>query len=605
LDRLHQQALAHHTAGDLDKAAGLYRRILKTWPQVVEVQRLLAIIDLQQGRYGDAIPVLEQAIAADPFNHAWHVNLGNALLGARRHRDAVRAFNHGLRCMTEAVPDGERARAYAGLGRALALAANTPAAVAALDQAVTLAPDYAQAWVWLGQALEEPAANRDPVPAFAEAVRLEPANPSFATALGIGQMLRGLYAEAAATLDRSLALKADQPLALHWRARLFQRDDEPGLRAYQARLQAQADSLSRQRPTADHQTTADDLARDRAQVAFALAECCERLGEDKAGWDHLVTANRIEAGRAPYDGRPQRRDMEDIERVFTADLFARRAAAGLRQSPDAAPVFIVGLPRSATSLTEQILATHPAMVGIGECTFLEALVRAPDREAGLALPPGFTWPAAVADLPDAAFAAMGQAYMDRATALTPPDKRIIDKMPDNYWQIGMIRLMLPDAVIIHCRRDLMDVGLSLFRQLFNGGLEYSYDLEAMGRHINMYRRLMDHWGRVLPPRDDGRPAIHHMDYGRLLADQEAESRDLLACCSLDWDPAVLDFHKTERTVATASAGQVRRPLDRAGEGGWRRHEAGLRPLARVLASGALPGDPPATETPVTGAAITK
>jgi len=582
LDRLYQKALARHNAGDLDAAAKLYRLILRTWPAVVPVANLLAIVDVQQGRHAAAIPVLEKATANDPSSHVWPVNLGNACLGLERYRDAATAFGEAVRRMSDQTPIAEQARAWAGLGRALTQLGNTPDAVAALDRATVLAPDYAQAWAWLGAALEEPAANRDPVPAFEQAVRLDPSNAASHTALGIALMLRGRYDEAAATLDQALTLTPGLALALYWRAQFFSRDDTAGLRHHRARL----DALTKSPPPAGPR----EALRDRVHLEFGLAECCTRLGDHESAWRHLAIGNAIESRLAPYDGRSRRQEMEAIERTFTTDLFTRRASVGLNQAADQAPVFIVGLPRSATSLTEQILATHPAMFGIGECMFLEYLVRAPEREAALTPPPGYAWPDGVDSLPDDAFRALGQAYMARATALTPPGRRIIDKLPDNYWLVGMIRLMLPQASIVHCTRDLMDTGLSLYRQLFNTGLEYAYDLESLGRHINLYRRVMAHWQHVLPPHSDGRPALHVMDYGRLLADQEAESRALLAYCGLDWDPAVLDFHQTERTVATASAGQVRRPLDRRGEGGWRRYEAQLVPLAAILEQGLLPGD---------------
>ncbi|HEX4742836.1 MAG TPA: sulfotransferase [Caulobacteraceae bacterium] len=292
--------------------------------------------------------------------------------------------------------------------------------------------------------------------------------------------------------------------------------------------------------------------------------------EDRGAWDEAFAAYsegaRLRRAEHSHDARAARRRVEEALKVFTAEFFDMRARGGEK---DPAPIFIVGLPRSGSTLVEQILASHPHVEGVGELPYIVALARELDTRGGY-----FN---AVAALTPGERTALGQDYLARAAAHRRSGKpRFVDKAPNNFHHLGLIRLILPRATIIDARRHPMACGFSAFKQLFASGHDWSYDLAETGAHIADYLRLMDHFDRVLPGL--ARRVIHE----DLAVDFEPGVRAVLGDCGLDFDPACLTFWRTERPVASASAAQVRRPLSRHGLEHWRAFERRLRPLELAL-----------------------
>ncbi|MGH7030610.1 MAG: sulfotransferase family protein [Stellaceae bacterium] len=231
------------------------------------------------------------------------------------------------------------------------------------------------------------------------------------------------------------------------------------------------------------------------------------------------------------------------------------------------PVFIVGMPRSGTTLVEQMLASHPEVHGAGELGEIERAV------AALGGPDGVP-----ADIGGAELRRLGASYLAKVTALAPGATRITDKMPANFRYAGLIHLALPNARIIHLSRDPVDTCLSCFSILFGGDQPFTYDLGELGRYYRAYQRLMAHWRAVLPA-----GVMLEVRYEALVGDFEQEARRIVAHCGLRWNAACLDFHNTRRPVHTASSVQVRRPLYRSSVGRWRPAEEVLRPLLDALA----------------------
>jgi hypothetical protein len=223
------------------------------------------------------------------------------------------------------------------------------------------------------------------------------------------------------------------------------------------------------------------------------------------------------------------------------------------------------MPRSGTTLTEQILASHPRVFGAGELRFME--------NAAMAIAP---FPEAAASMTDEALREFGNEYVAQVRALAPAAARVVDKMPANFRFVGLIHRALPNAKIIHVYRDPVDTCMSCYAQLF-AGLPYAYDLGELGRYYRGYATLMAHWRRVLPP-----GAMIEVKYERLIADLRGEAQRLLAYCELEWDERCLQFHKTRRAVRTASFAQVRRPIYRDSVGRWEAHREALRPLLDAL-----------------------
>lgn len=300
-------------------------------------------------------------------------------------------------------------------------------------------------------------------------------------------------------------------------------------------------------------------------LCFALAKELEDLerSEDAFGW--LRRGCDLRRRRLSYRVEDDLATMADIARVFTAERLAGAPAAV--DAPG--PIFVLGLPRSGTTLVDRILSSLPQVESLGEIPdFALALVSAlgPVRDKA----------ALVRMAGEMDHAKLGRAYLERVQGFDPSCPLVIDKTPANYLYVGLIALALPQARIVHVRRDPMDVGYALYKTLFRSGAPYSYDLDDLGRYIVGQQALMAHWRAALPGR------MIEIDYEALTAEPEAESRALLAACGLDWDPACLDFHSRRGPAATASAAQVRRPIHRQSVGLWHRYETQLAPLRHRL-----------------------
>jgi hypothetical protein len=246
-----------------------------------------------------------------------------------------------------------------------------------------------------------------------------------------------------------------------------------------------------------------------------------------------------------------------------------RAKRGLGDPSDA-PVFIVGMPRSGTTLIEQILASHPKVFGAGE---LRAMANLAERISG---PKGILFPEAASTLTDDHLLQLGGQYLHVVRRLAPTAERITDKMPGNFVLAGLIHLALPNARIIHVCRDARDTAFSCFSILFARGHEFTYDLADVGRYCGAYRRLMNHWRNVMPG------VMLEVHYEEVVADLESQARRIIAHCGLEWDERCLEFYRTERSVRTASANQVRQPIYRSSIGRWRLHKDALLPLLKAL-----------------------
>jgi hypothetical protein len=234
------------------------------------------------------------------------------------------------------------------------------------------------------------------------------------------------------------------------------------------------------------------------------------------------------------------------------------------------PIFVLGMPRSGTTLVEQIIASHPDVHGAGELLDLQSITRRVVSGTG-----GF--PGNILALDSVAMNKWADDYVAGLRKHSPDARYITDKMPNNFWFVGLIHLMLPNARIIHVKRNPVDTCLSCFTKLFSGTLNQTYDLSELGRYYVDYSRLMDHWRKVLPA-----GAFLDVQYEDVIADQETEARRMIDFCGLDWNDACIDFYKNKRSVGTASVTQVRRPIYKSSVERWRHYEKFLGPLLDTL-----------------------
>jgi Sulfotransferase family len=280
--------------------------------------------------------------------------------------------------------------------------------------------------------------------------------------------------------------------------------------------------------------------------------------------------NALKRGRIDYDEAGTLGLFDRIRSTFDRGLLEAKVGAGFTSSM---PIFVVGMPRSGTTLVEQILSSHPAVHGAGELADFNTLV---DR---MAAPRGnaFRYPEDTPALTTDQLRALGTAYVEGLRRRAPSATRVTDKMPGNFLFLGLIHLALPNAHIIHVLRDPRDTCLSCYSKLFTAPQDFTYDLAELGRYYGKYAELMAHWRAVLPA---GR--MLEIRYEDVVADLEASARRIIDHCGLDWDPRCIAFHEARRPVRTASASQVRRPIYRSSRGRWRAYAAHLGPLVAAL-----------------------
>lgn len=326
-------------------------------------------------------------------------------------------------------------------------------------------------------------------------------------------------------------------------------------------------TLRRQTATDNHLAALEEALQQTGNAPpaiplnFAIAKQREDLGDHAASFRHLESGNAMRRAAMRYRVEDDAAAMAQI-----ADGFGPSWAKNAQPAEsDAKPIFVVGMPRSGTTLVDRILASHVEVESIGEVNDLALAIM---EEAGaVASKADLIARSTTLDLN--AFAAN---YHRRAAARAPHAKRIVDKTPLNFLYLGLIARAMPEAAIVHLRRDPMDIAFAVYKTLFRMGYPFAYALDDIARYMIAKHQLMAHWDALFPGR------IIHTDYEALVSDQEAASRRLLTATGLDWDDAVLNFHQTQSASATASAAQVRQPIHRRSVGAWRRHEAALQPL---------------------------
>jgi tetratricopeptide (TPR) repeat protein len=495
--------------------------------------------------------------------------LGNALAALRRPA-AAGCFEQALKLRADFVP------ALAALGDWYRRDSRPELAVDYLERAAAAEPANVHRQVALGDTLIAAARYDEAEACLRPLVVVEPGFVAGHVLLARLLRVLGRFEESLDSLTRALALAPDDPdvliaLAEHHGADLP--DDLLG------RLRAAAERA------AGHGATT---------TRFALAQALDARGAHRAAFAEFIRANDIRraalagAGRV-YDPARQERDIDRLIAVFTADFFtqAQAQAAGFRSE---LPVFVTGMPRSGTTLVEQILASHSAAHGAGELRLVGDITALLPGQIG---PRGDgdetpLYPECLAPLPADTLRRIAEDHVDRLAALAqaagrPGARRVVDKQPLNFLHLGLIALLWPQARIVHCRRDARDTLLSCYTQSFETPYAWCWDQDSLAHFYRQYDRLMAHWRRVLPI-----PMLE-VGYETLVGDFAGEARRLVDFTGLRWEDACTDFHQTDRPVATASVFQVRRPVYSSAIGKWRRYEAELQPLIKGL-GGTVGGD---------------
>ncbi len=310
--------------------------------------------------------------------------------------------------------------------------------------------------------------------------------------------------------------------------------------------------------------------RQKEEYNFALAKIFEDKHEFAKSFDHLSRACSLHKQRAGYNEEANLQGLQLVRDIFTADFLDRFSSCG---SDSKRPYFVLGMPRSGTTLVEQILSSHPDVTGGGELTVMDSILRnhAAKRDKPMVH--------SLVDLDCADVSEMANEYLTMTASIGADAKHLVNKFPHNFLHIGLLMLMFPNARIVHLKRHPMATCFSCYKKRFAHGHDYSFDLEDLGRYYLAYEELMRHWDRVLPGK------VYTVEYERLTSDFENEARKLIAYCGLEWDDACLTFHKNKRAVRTASLSQIRKPIYGDAVSFWRNFEEQLKPLADIVMAG--------------------
>ena len=437
-----------------------------------------------------------------------------------------------------------------------ALMAQGKDALHALQQTAKLLPQDAEVLNNLGDALAKRERLSEAETYFRKAVSLKPQYEDAQHNLGVVCLQLGNIKDAETSFREVLALNPDFIEARYFLAQNQKnRIDDSNLNALieiERRIQNQSLALS---------------VKDQIYLHFALGKSYDNIKDADRAFHHYAEGARLKRKTYRYDPSSTTRNVDELMRIFNRDTIKRMHGNG---NPSEQPIFILGMPRSGTTLMEQIIASHPDVHGAGELTDFPAIAQR--NIAGMAYPGNLRL------LNQSWLGSWATEYLTALHRRNPNAIRITDKLPANFMSIGLIYLMLPNAKIVHVNRNPMDTCLSCFTVLFQGNnVPWSYDLKELGAYYSDYARLMEHWREVLP---EG--AFLDIHYEDIVQDRETQTRRLIEYCGLEWDDRCLESHKAERTIRTASILQVREPVYISSVERWRRYEKHLTPLLTAL-----------------------
>ena len=532
---------ALHRLGQLDEAVASYRTALALAPERAEVHLNLGYTMQQLHRPQDALSSYRQALTLKRDFVDAHMAVCNALRELGRFQEAIDGYRQLLRAQPGI------AEAHGNLGALLLDLGQLEEALASYQNALRIKPDYAEAYHNLGLALRLLRRPTEAEGSCRQALAINPALAAAWAVLGDIRADQGDFAQAEELFRRAVELDPD--LSEGWSGLVHLRKMTADDAWWgDAALRLAAKPLSH---------------RKEGLLRYAIGKYFDDVGEFDQAFANYRRANELaKQQRIPHDREAVARS---VDRTLTSCEREQLAAARKSGVKSALPVLVVGMPRSGTSLIEQILASHPAVIGAGELTFWNSV--------GASGPPFL----GQGEVGAVARRAAAQEYLLLLQIQSAKAQRIVDKMPANFLQLGLIHAALPGARIIHVRRDPIDTCLSIYFQDFSAMLSYANDLGDVAHYYAQYLRLMEHWRAVLPEH-----TMLDVPYEQLVKDPETWSRKMLAFIGLHWDPRCLEFYRTERDVLTASRWQVRQRISASSIGRWRHYQEHLGDLRALL-----------------------
>lgn len=596
-------------SGDLAQAEHLYKQVLNSENDNIHALNLLGMLYVNSFRPDDAINYILRALALVPDNPQSHTNIGLAYKDRGDAKTAAHHFRESIKL------DPNNPDVYNNLGNVLRVIDKPKDAIQSYECALQLNRNFTECWSNLAAALNETGQQKPALKAVGRALDLDPGlaqaynnrgdiylaqaryedalaeykratelSPKYVAALiNMARVQRDMDIpdDATKTLQLALNLEPENPEALLVQGVLREQmgDRDGAAKSFKAAIKTSPEmtvahyylSQIRGRQGTDEEFDAMRALKEQADLndnsrmylGFGLYRAYEQRERYDEAFANLAAANRIKAESTPYDDKETAQYIESI--IECAESTIER----LGDSPgklDSRPVFVLGMPRSGTSLTEQILASHSAVAGAGELSF------AYDTAHSIRDMTNEKFPDNMNLLSAAQYAELGENYMARHSVENLGLRYVVDKTPLNFQYIGLLGLALPDARFIHCHRDPVANCFSIHRMPFDEKQTYAHSLEALGKYYTRYWNFMQRWHALFPGR------ILDISYEDTVADVETQSRRMLEFLELPFEDSVLEYHKTKRLVKTPSASQVRQPIYKDRLAAWRKYEKYLGPL---------------------------
>ena len=512
-----QQAMNQVQKGNLGEAEKIYRNILSDDPNNVDALRLLALLASRTGAIDQAISMLENCIKIAPdYALAWE-NLAKMY----RQKDDPDSLQKAAHCFRKATK---------------------------------LRPDWAEGWAGLGTMQTRSSQHDEGIKSYKKSIELKSNQPRVHLSLGHVYKTTGNQDECINSYNKAISFDENFGEA-YWSL--------ANLKTYKF---SEKEILHMEKKV----VLPEVPEREKVHFLFSLGKAFEDSGNYDKSFEYYKKGNDLNRGRTSYDPKAIEALSARLKLFFTIDRFEKHKGSGCNSN---SPIFIVGLPRSGSTLIEQILASHSKVEGTMELPNIMNIA----RKLGNSSKDRTSYPEILETLKESDLTILGESFISDTNFLRTGKPFFIDKMPNNFSHIGLLKLILPNAKIIDARRNPMDTCFSCFKQLFARGQAFTYDLSEIARYYINYINLMDHWNEVLPG------YVFKVQHEDLLKDQEGITKSLLEFCELDFEPSTLEFYKTERAVKTASSEQVRQPINTKGLNQWKNFESHLNDLKHYLA----------------------
>ncbi len=564
-----------YNRGELAAVIDRANALVEQFPAAIILYNILGAAYSNGGRKEDALMCFSKAVEINPGYPDAHNNLGATLRNLGRQKEAIDSYKRALNLKPN------YAEAHYNLGNALNDLGRREEAAASFSRALELKPDYFDAHNNLGLALNSLDRHREALASFSKAAEIDPNNPNALNNLGVTFRALGRQEEAIGQYGKALKIKPDHDEA-HYNLANALNDlghQERALASYAAALQinpklaaayrsmgsikvyeAGDPQISQIQKLLEEPNTSEN---DKMHLNFALGKVNEDLENFEKAFEYYSGGNFLRKKAFGYDFPEERKLFDTITETFESEPSISKSDNACAGDNQHTPIFIVGMMRSGTSLVEQILASHSEVYGAGEQLALGQSIQS------------INWSGRSVD--ERQLDAINHSYMQHLSTLGVREPFVADKAPLNFRWIGFIRHALPNAKIIHVKRDSVATCWSIYKHYFSSmGNGYAYDMRDVAEYYNLYLRLMMFW------RKKYQDAIYEISYEQLTEDQEGETRKLLAHIGVAWERQTLDFHETKRAVATVSAAQVRKKMYKGSSEEWRKYEQFIQPMISIL-----------------------